>query len=82
MHSIKTISNNRIKEIVKLHQKKNRDELGLFIAEGYKILEELLANKTEIIEIIALKTADTKNIDFPVSIVLVPLLHFQMQLLR
>ena len=45
MHSIKAISNNRIKEIVKLHQKKNRDELGLFIAEGYKILEELLANK-------------------------------------
>ena len=69
MHSIKTISNNRIKEIVKLHQKKNRDELGLFIAEGYKILEELLANKTEIVEIIALKTADTKNIDFSVSIV-------------
>ena len=69
MHSIKTISNNRIKEIVKLHQKKNRDELGLFIAEGYKILEELLANKTEIVEIIALKTAVTKNIDFPISIV-------------
>lgn len=55
MHSINELSNNRIKEITKLHQKKYRDELGLFIAEGEKILEELLNANAEIIEVIALK---------------------------
>lgn len=69
MHSIKTLSNNRIKEIVKLHQKKYRDAYGLFIAEGYKALEELLQSNIEILEIIALKTTDISKIDKPVSIV-------------
>lgn len=69
MHSIKTISNNRIKEIVKLHQKKYRDELGLFLAEGFKILEELIQEKAEIVEIIALDTADVSNLSLPISIV-------------
>ena len=36
MHNIEKISNNKIKGIVKLHQKKYREETGLFIAEGYK----------------------------------------------
>lgn len=69
MHSIKTISNNRIKEIVKLHQKKYRDESGLYIAEGFKVLEELLIAKAEIIEVIALKNTDTNKINFPITFV-------------
>lgn len=55
MHSIKKLSNNKIKEIKKLHQKKYRDEKGLFIVEGQKALEEIINSKTEIIEIFALK---------------------------
>ena len=68
MHSISKLSNNRIKEITKLHQKKYRDELGLFIAEGEKILEELVNANAEIIEIIALKdkklNCSIKNIKY------------------
>ena len=69
MHSVKTISNNRIKEIVKLHQKKYRDELGLFIAEGFKILEELINKKAEIVEVIALDSLYISNLSLPISIV-------------
>lgn len=60
MCAVKNISNNRLKEITKLHQKKYRDETGLFIAEGCKILEELLSSNAEIIEVTALKGFDNK----------------------
>ena len=40
--AINTISNNKIKEITKLHLKKYRDETGLFIVEGLKAVEELI----------------------------------------
>lgn len=69
MHSVKTLSNNKIKEIVKLHQKKYRDEYGLFLAEGFKALEELIQSNVEIVEIIALRTTDISKIEKPVSIV-------------
>ena len=69
MHSIEQISKNRIKEIVKLHQKKFRDEQGLFIAEGYKILEELIETNANIVEIFALKTANLRKIQKTVTIV-------------
>lgn len=69
MHSVKTISNNRIKEIVKLHQKKYRDELGLFLAEGFKILEELIQEKAEIIEVIALESTDISKFKLPITFV-------------
>ena len=49
------ISNNRIKEIVKLHQKKYREETGLFIVEGLKSIQELIEAKIEIIDIFAVK---------------------------
>ena len=62
LSSLNTISNNKIKEIVKLHQKKYRDEAGLFIAEGEKALQEAIDSNIEITEIYALKTFDTKNI--------------------
>ena len=69
MHSLNTISNNKIKEIVKLHQKKYRDEKGLFIAEGEKALEEALNSKLEIVEIYALKTFDTSKIKKEICII-------------
>lgn len=49
------ISNNKIKEIVKLHQKKYRDEFNLFIAEGTKAVEELINTNIEIKEIYTTK---------------------------
>ena len=61
MSSINNISNNRIKEIVKLHQKKYRDELGLFIVEGIKAIEELIKNNIDIKEIYALKDFETEK---------------------
>ncbi len=42
MHSIEKLSANKIKQITKLHQKKYRDDLGLFIAEGEKAVSELI----------------------------------------
>ena len=69
MHSLNTISNNRIKEIVKLHQKKYRDESNLFIAEGEKALQEALISNIEIIEIYALKSFDSSNIKKEICII-------------
>ena len=69
MCAVNTISNNKIKEIVKLHQKKYREETGLFIAEGNKILEELLNTKAEIKEIYALKNLKLKNSSVPFYVV-------------
>ena len=64
MHSVKNLSNNKIKEITKLHQKKYRDETKLFIAEGKKIFEEVLTEKIEIVEIYALEAfKPTKKAD-------------------
>jgi len=37
---ITSVQNNLIKQIVKLHQKKYRDEQGLFVVEGYHLYEE------------------------------------------
>lgn len=59
------LSNNRIKEIIKLHQKKYRDESGLFLAEGEKILEEILNSDINIKEIIALEGFNSEKINYP-----------------
>lgn len=69
LHSLNTISNNKIKEIVKLHQKKYRDEQRLFIAEGEKALQEAIDSNIEITEIYALKTFNTSNIKKEVCII-------------
>ena len=61
MPYINSISNNRIKEILKLHQKKYRDGLGLFIVEGFKAVEELIENNIDIKEIYAIKAFDTEK---------------------
>lgn len=42
------ISNNEIKKVRSLQQKKFRDETGLFIAEGEKVVEEALASSFEV----------------------------------
>ena len=67
--AINTISNNKIKEITKLHLKKYRDETGLFIAEGLKAVEELINEKIEIINIYALKDTNVLKINYPVTII-------------
>jgi RNA methyltransferase, TrmH family len=41
------ISKNQIKQIQSLHLKKNRDDLQLFLAEGAKLVKELLAQYPE-----------------------------------
>lgn len=69
VHSVNNISNNKIKEIVKLHQKKYRDEEGLFIAEGFKAVEELIKSNIEIKEIYALKDFNTLKIKQPINII-------------
>lgn len=51
-----SISANKMKEIIKLHQKKYRDELKLFIVEGFKALEEIIEANIEIVEIYALNS--------------------------
>ena len=55
MHSIEKLSNNKIKEIQKLHQKKYRDEMSLFIGEGEKALEELINSDVEVVSVYATK---------------------------
>ncbi len=56
-----TVSNNKIKEIVKLHQKKYRDETGLFIAEGIKAVEEVLNENIEIVDLFILEDIQNNN---------------------
>jgi RNA methyltransferase, TrmH family len=50
------LSRNQVKTIQSLRQKKSREEQGLFIAEGVKIVPELLASAIEVLEVYA--TAD------------------------
>lgn len=42
MIKIESVNNEKIKEILKLKQKKYRDEKGLILVEGYKIFEEIV----------------------------------------
>lgn len=52
----------KLKYIQSLGQKKSRDEEGVFIAEGPKIIKELLeANNAEVIEVFALEKWITDN---------------------
>jgi TrmH family RNA methyltransferase len=56
------VSKNQIKRITSLHQKKFRNEHQLFIAEGFKVIEELFFSQYEIHEFyttdITLKLSD------------------------
>lgn len=62
-------SKNRLKEVAKLQQKKYRESQGIFIAEGEKVLDELLLSNIPIIEIYSLKQLNNKNINVPVHII-------------
>jgi TrmH family RNA methyltransferase len=66
MHNLENISKNKLKEIQKLHQKKYRDENNVFLAEGEKILEEIISQNIEIVEVFALKSFDKKGISITV----------------
>ena len=48
MLEITSVSNSKVKETVKLHQKKYRTETGLFLIEGYKPIHEAFSEKIEI----------------------------------
>src|ERR1700692_1150206 len=45
------LSNAQLKLVKSLHQKKNRDQMHLFIIEGKKMVEELLDSRIEIVHI-------------------------------
>ncbi len=62
MHAIESVSNKKIKETVKLRQKKYRDESGLFIVEGEKALEDLISNGIKIRDIFVLSGYDACKI--------------------
>ena len=51
MLEITSVSNEKIKDVVKLQQKKYRNEKGLFLIEGYKPISEAYAENVEIIAI-------------------------------
>lgn len=58
------------KEITALHRKKGRDERGLFLAEGPKLVHELLSSSLRVEYIIALKDwAHLHSPDVPVYVV-------------
>jgi TrmH family RNA methyltransferase len=50
---VSDLSKNKIKWIRSLHQKKHRDELGLFIVEGDKMVQEALKYSRDSIELLA-----------------------------
>lgn len=62
MSEIKSVSNELIKKIAKLHQKKFRNEYNLFILEGVKSVQEALfaGIKIEHIFVLSLDTAQKK----------------------
>lgn len=63
------ISANKIKEIKKLHQKKFRDETGLFIAEGFKIFEEIISAGIKIKSVFVLPNVNTDKITVDYTVI-------------
>lgn len=48
---ISSSTNNRIKELQKLYRKKYRKELGRFVLEGYRLIEESIKGGAEVVHI-------------------------------
>lgn len=69
MHSINSVSNAKIKETAKLHQKKYRDEKNLFLAEGKKFLEELVGANVKIKDVFVVEGFDTTGMNLPFNVV-------------
>ena len=63
------ISKAQIKQVCQLHQKKYRDQKRLFIAEGPKIVNEILNSNYKVRNIFAVKEYSTSGIQHPVSVV-------------
>lgn len=63
---ITSVNNDLVKEVVKLQQKKYRDETKKFLLEGYKAIEEAISSKIKLDKIFILKgtkhTFNTENI--------------------
>lgn len=56
MKEISSLTNDKVKELVKLHQKKYRNEGKYFLVEGRKSLEDIIESKIEIQDIFILNT--------------------------
>ena len=61
------ISKAHIKEVRLLHQKKFREENGLFIAEGPKVVNELLNSKYKLKEVFCTDEFRIQNIEFRIN---------------
>jgi TrmH family RNA methyltransferase len=61
------LSKNTIKRVKSLQQKKFRDELGLFLAEGTKLVDELIGSNFEIEEIFHTEQYVVTNVNCPVN---------------
>ena len=63
---ITSVNNDLVKEVVKLQQKKHRDETKKFLLEGYKAVEEAISSKIKLYKILLKKGAkhnfDEKNV--------------------
>lgn len=61
------LSRNTIKRVKSLQRKKYRNELGLFLAEGTKLVDELIGSNFEIEEIFHTDEYEVTNVNCPVS---------------
>ncbi len=62
MIEITSLTNDLVKETVKLQQKKYREETGLFLLEGQKPVEEAVLNGVELVRIFAQDESFFKNV--------------------
>lgn len=69
MIEITSLTNEIVKETVKLQQKKYREETGLFLLEGFKPVEEAIENGIDIVRIFLKDIDALKNIPSDVEIV-------------
>ena len=61
------VSKSQIKQLLQLQQKKYRDDQKLFIAEGPKIVNELLSSKYKVKEIYATKEFKSSGLHFTIN---------------
>jgi len=61
---ITSLENERVKELVKLGQKKYRDQTGTYLVEGEHLVEE--AGKSNVIEEIILLDGETCSLNYPI----------------
>lgn len=62
-----SISKNQLKVITSLSQKKYREKHGLFIAEGVKVVEELLQSSLKVMQLFALDDYNVKGYENAVT---------------